>query len=642
MDVGREFRSDINGMRAWAVMAVVLYHFGVPGISGGFAGVDVFFVISGYLMCGIISSGLDRGDFSIWRFYLARARRIFPALIALCLAVLAVGWFLLMPEEYKDLGKHARESLTFSSNLRYFEEAGYFDVASREKWLLHTWSLSVEWQFYLLLPLLMLALSRFLPGRRALVWVLALLFVGSLALCLWRTAVAPTEAFYMIQARAWEMLAGALVFLVGRQNWSEGLRKALEGIGFALILTCLLLIDQQNVWPGGWAVLPVLGAALILLAARERSAWTGSYLAQWLGTRSYSIYLWHWPLVVALAYVERSTDPLWVVAAIALSLLLGQLSYWGVETPSRRALSRMSPKAAGLALVLILALVATLAQQVRRSGFPDRLPEAVGRIEAERENFNPRLEECLDPSKSCIYGQEPIRAVLIGDSHADAVVTALQAALPDGKGGVLFRGGSGCLIAFDSKAEVKRGYCDQLNVDIRKEHASYPPGVPIVMMGRTSEYVNGGVAESKRVDFAFASGGDVYGPEYLAAFGEHYTRTMCELASKHPLYIVRPTPEMGVDVPTLIGRSMLLGRDRQVSLPLDAYRKRHAFVWALQDEVAHKCGAKLLDPLPYLCSGDACGTLHDGLPIYRDTDHFTETGSRLLLPMFKKIFSDNR
>lgn len=131
----------------------------------------------------------------------------------------------------------------------------------------------------------------------------------------------------------------------------------------------------------------------------------------------------------------------------------------------------------------------------------------------------------------------------------------------------------------------------------------------------------------------------MYGPEYLAAFAEHYTRTMCELASKHPLYIVRPTPEMGVDVPTLIGRSMLLGRDRQVSLPLDAYRKRHAFVWALQDEVAHKCGAKLLDPLPYLCSGDACGTLHDGLPIYRDTDHFTETGNRLLLPMFRQVFA---
>ena len=146
------------------MVAVVLYHFGVAGIGGGFAGVDIFFVISGYLMCGIICGGLERDDFSVWRFYLARARRIFPALIVLCLVALVFGWFFLMPEEYKQLGKHARESLTFSSNLRYFDESGYFDVASREKWLLHTWSLSVEWQFYLILPLILMLQGKLLPG----------------------------------------------------------------------------------------------------------------------------------------------------------------------------------------------------------------------------------------------------------------------------------------------------------------------------------------------------------------------------------------------------------------------------------------------------------------------------------------------
>ena len=163
--VAQEFRQDINGLRAWAVMAVVLYHFGVAGISGGFAGVDVFFVISGYLMCGIIIGGIERNDFSVWRFYLARARRIFPALVVLCVVALIFGWFFLMPEEYKQLGKHARESLTFSSNLRYFDESGYFDVASQEKWLLHTWSLSVEWQFYLLLPLALMLVNMLFHKR---------------------------------------------------------------------------------------------------------------------------------------------------------------------------------------------------------------------------------------------------------------------------------------------------------------------------------------------------------------------------------------------------------------------------------------------------------------------------------------------
>ena len=213
----KSFRPDINGLRAWAVVAVVLYHFGVPGVSAGFAGVDVFFVISGYLMCSIIVTGLVRDDFSIWSFYLARAKRIFPALVVLCAVTLMIGWFLLMPREYQQLGRHARESLTFSSNLRYFHEAGYFDVASGEKWLLHTWSLSVEWQFYILLPLVLLLAWKFLPKRGVLIGTLVAIFACSLTWCLWRTPLAPNEAFYTIQARAWEMLAGGLVFMTGHQ-----------------------------------------------------------------------------------------------------------------------------------------------------------------------------------------------------------------------------------------------------------------------------------------------------------------------------------------------------------------------------------------------------------------------------------------
>ena len=149
----RAFRHDINGLRAWAVMAVVLYHFGVPGFAGGFVGVDVFFVISGFLMTSIIISGLEQGRFSLWSFYLARARRIIPALLVLCISLLVLGWFWLPSADYKMLGTHAATALAFVSNLKFWREAGYFDAASHEKWLLHTWSLSVEWQFYILLPL---------------------------------------------------------------------------------------------------------------------------------------------------------------------------------------------------------------------------------------------------------------------------------------------------------------------------------------------------------------------------------------------------------------------------------------------------------------------------------------------------------
>lgn len=635
----REFRLDINGLRAWAVMAVVLYHFGVAGIGGGFAGVDVFFVISGYLMCGIILGGLERDSFSIWRFYLARARRIWPALIVLCLVALAFGWFFLMPEEYKQLGKHARESLTFSSNLRYFDESGYFDVASQEKWLLHTWSLSVEWQFYLVLPLILMLAGRFLPGRRNAAILLAALFAISLGLCLWRTQVNPSEAFYMIQTRAWEMLAGALVFLVGRRGWSHGLRQVLELLGFALIIGTVLLLDKQSVWPGAWAVLPVAGAALVLLAARERSLWTASLPAQWLGTRSYSIYLWHWPLVVALAYLERLDDPLWVSVAVVASLLLGHLSYLLVEVPAQRGLAKLRAWQAGLALVLALALVAALAQQVRRSGLPDRLPESLALIEAERDNYNPRLKECLDPKAACIYGEEPVRAIIVGDSHADAVVTALQEALPGGEGGILFRGGSGCPIAFGLRSNEGKAYCEELNQALQSEHADLPAGVPIVMMGRTSEYLHGGQPVEIKPRFHFGKPHAQNSADYLAEFRERYVATMCSLAEHRPLYLVRPTPEMAVDVPTRLGRAMLLGQERHFSLPLADYHRRHAFVWAMQDEVVERCGARILDPLPYLCDEGVCASTDASRPIYRDADHFSEFGNRRLVPMFREVFT---
>ena len=165
------FRMDINGLRAWAVVAVVLYHFGVPGFSGGFSGVDVFFVISGFLMAGIVVGGLENQSFSIFGFYMARARRIIPALLVLVVFVLVGCAFILMPSDYQQVGRHARESVFFTSNLRYLSEAGYFDVVSSEKWLLHTWSLSVEWQFYLLYPLVLALFYRLFPSRRLLVWL---------------------------------------------------------------------------------------------------------------------------------------------------------------------------------------------------------------------------------------------------------------------------------------------------------------------------------------------------------------------------------------------------------------------------------------------------------------------------------------
>lgn len=200
------FRTDINGLRAWAVIAVIFYHFSIPGFGGGFVGVDIFFVISGYLMTRIIVLGMENEKFNLWTFYLSRARRIFPALLALCVSLLVFGWFYLSSVDYNELSKHVLTSILFISNIKFWREAGYFDAASHEKWLLHTWSLSVEWQFYLLLPLILITLWKLRPNVRLLTTVIGLGLLTSLVLSVLATSWKPSAAFYLLPTRAWEML----------------------------------------------------------------------------------------------------------------------------------------------------------------------------------------------------------------------------------------------------------------------------------------------------------------------------------------------------------------------------------------------------------------------------------------------------
>src|SRR5690606_4017278 len=212
------FRADINGLRAIAVIGVVLFHFSAALSPGGFAGVDVFFVISGFLMTGIIFSGVTKGSeknvksFSLLRFYKSRALRIVPALAVLCLFLLVFGWLFLIPLDYKELGKHAAGSIAFISNIVYWQEAGYFDSASHEKWLLHTWSLSVEWQFYILYPLVLLVLFQFLSIRLAKLFVLLGAVLG-FAFCVFATYKWADASYYLLPTRAWQMLAGGVAYL---------------------------------------------------------------------------------------------------------------------------------------------------------------------------------------------------------------------------------------------------------------------------------------------------------------------------------------------------------------------------------------------------------------------------------------------
>lgn len=328
------FVRDINGLRAIAVVAVVLFHFFPTLVPGGFVGVDVFFVISGYLMTKIILEQAEKGTFSIVHFYIRRAQRLAPALIAMVLIVMTCLWFFLYTVEYMNFAKHALSTLLLYSNFVYWQEAGYFTANAHENWLLHTWSLSAEWQFYLIYPLTIYPIFRFL-GAQGTRYLMVLGFVCSFSLSVFTALTAPDAAYFLLPTRAWQMLLGGLVFLFPLER-----RIAfLPLIGISLITYALFTVNATTPWPGLAALLPTVGAALILSSGVRESSLPQSRLMANIGLSSYSIYLWHWPINVALHNMAFDPGPLVLALGLVVSMGLGWLSYMYIEQLKTRLIA---------------------------------------------------------------------------------------------------------------------------------------------------------------------------------------------------------------------------------------------------------------------------------------------------------------
>jgi peptidoglycan/LPS O-acetylase OafA/YrhL len=643
------FRDDINGLRAWAVASVVLYHFGIPGFAGGFAGVDVFFVISGFLMTGIALRGLEQSSFSLIGFYLARARRIWPALIALCAVLLLLGWFVLLPSEYRPLATHVLASLAFISNSQYLGEAGYFDAASHEKWLLHTWSLSVEWQFYLLLPLLMLILWRIKPGRRTQGVALLVVFIVSLGLSIWETQIAPSRAFYLLHTRAWELVAGGLcLFLPTMQSLAW--RRRLETAGMLMIIVSVLGLDATTTWPGWPALLPVTGAMLVLMAHRQ-SPWTQLRIAHWLGTRSYSLYLWHWPAVVALFYLELQSDPLAIVLSMALVLALADASYRWIETPARGGKAGRTGTRIPIKRVVAFSSACAAALLIRQlDGLQDRFAPDVRAIAAQTQSMNARQRECHPnvgaSSPSCVYGGPVRKAIVLGDSHGDAMVTAVAQAVPEMQHGIVQWTYSACpfLPGFAATSSTLRfvkpdWHCEGFRSWVLAQLREVPADVPIVLVNRYTE-----LGES---DATYASRSVLYkwlheNPQHRrrADVARLITEQACALAKTHPVYLVRPVPEYRVSVPqALARRTVWRTQHEQVMASRAQYTKDFAWVNAAIDEAQAQCGVMPLDPTPHLCDAQWCYGSQEDRAFYYDDDHLSEHGNKRLVPMFATVFA---
>lgn len=408
--IGSQFRADINGLRAYAVVFVVLFHFNVFGFSAGYLGVDVFFVISGYLMTKIIVEKLEHNNFSFVDFYLSRIIRIYPALLFLVLVLTVLGLFVFIPEDLKNFAKDARYSLTFLSNNLFYEQSGdYFATSSHDKALLHTWSLAVEWQFYTLFPIILYTFKKLTKQTKYIGILLLILFSGSFLLSVKLTPENPIYAFFKLSTRAWELIAGGLVYFYFNQySLSSIKQRIIEYTGFGLLALSLIFLTKDTPWPGYAASLPVLGTVLILIANRQNSILTKPKFIQSLGSASYSIYLWHWPISFLLSYFLIQKNIINISFALLLSFVLGWLSYKHIE-PCRIHLNKINKKYVYLLFILSIAILYPFYKFLGKDGLENR-------ADAE---YLKRIEKIQMPMVSngwCFYNIKDDHSLTVGEN----------------------------------------------------------------------------------------------------------------------------------------------------------------------------------------------------------------------------------
>jgi len=639
-----QFRSDINGLRAYAVLPVVLFHFGIPGLQGGFVGVDVFFVISGFLMTSILLRKIDGNNLSILDFYKDRAKRIIPALLFLCSILLILGLFFLLPTELETLAKHITASLLFGSNIVYGTESGYFDRASHEKWLLHTWSLSAEWQFYILYPIALIIVLKLL-GRRYIGRFLILTTLLSLVLSVFLTNKSPTHSYFQLPTRAWEMLAGALVAMYA-VKFTENKAKILEITGLGLIIFSVIFVSESQPWPGYLALIPVVGAVFVLLASRTSSIFTSNYFVQFIGNISYSVYLWHWPLVVFLVYIEKSKVLSWQIAGIVSSIILGYLSYHFVEgyfrkkviiNDTRHTIFDDFFKNKVLLLLSATSIVSLLSLYIYfQEGFPHRVNELVRVADVETNNKSPLREKCFInqgvESPDCVFGnidKKQVDIVYIGDSHALALLSGFVKALPDKK--ILFRGYSSCPTILGLNI-LERVDCKEYNFLTLKELSKYPQA-KIVIVNLAPDF------SKPNLEFYFDKP-NVDRNTLKEQYKNAYIHTMCEFTKSNSVYVVKPVPVAdGINIPSKVARSLFWrGEADSFVINKSDYFRRTELSLNVMYMAEKSCGIHLLDPTEYLCNERFCKTNVDGRPLYYDSHHMSEFGNQQLIPMFEKAF----
>lgn len=650
-----KYREDIDALRGLAVLLVVIYHAFPEILPGGFIGVDVFFVISGYLITSIMLLSINRGDFSLKEFYARRVRRLFPALITVLLFVLGLGWLVLFPEEYQQLGTHVAKSVIFILNFELINEVGYFDVESHYKPLLHLWTLSVEEQYYLLWPLIILL---FLKINKHPGYLLSFLFIASLSANLYFSQGYTQEAYYHTLTRFWQLAAGSLlaVWLVnkqGSQNYFGG--KLTMWGGVILISLSAVFIDSHMIYPGYLAILPVVGAVMIIVANSRLKQYAGLVK---LGLISYPLYLWHWVLISFLyIYLGRKPETLALVVAVLLSLIFAYLTYKYIE--KLRYQKRVTPY-----LIAVLAIIGLTGFYVEhKKGLPDRQSmDSFKEVSVHFERTPAKDDLCVDYTNEVLEQQQSFdycRAsslekrkiiAIVGDSHAHVLFPGMSSLAKSYGYGTALLANSSCptLQGFEwgrnsREIEACKVKIEQVLTILEKDSRIEK----VIMATRGPVYIHGeveGLFTNESVDNSLALVKDP--KQTYDTYFEGFKNTLLRLEKTthvKEVFIKLENPELDFLPKEVTPRPydyFDTGTNRSY-MDRSLYLKRMS---VYRDSVFSLKFPKLviLDPVNALCDEEKCYSNIDNKFLYADDDHFSVYGSYFVSKFFEnQIFRNN-
>jgi len=632
------YRREIDGLRAVAVLPVILFHAGFTAFGGGFVGVDIFFVISGYLITSLLLADLRDGRFSLTDFYERRARRILPALFLVLAVTVPLAWLCLPAEAYKDFSQSLAAVAVFSSNFLFWHESGYFDSATELKPLLHTWSLAVEEQFYIVFPLLLAGLWR--VARHYVVPVLAVLLAISLGYAQWAAINTPTTAFYLLPARSWELLLGGLAACyLARQpqrNWPVAIREMAGAIGLGLIAYAIFSFSKATPFPGIPALVPTIGALLIIVFTDSKTL-AGKVLGhRWvvgIGLISYSAYLWHQPLFAFFRHSHLAGSGAMAFGLLSLLALgLGYLSWRFVETPFRR---KPGVSRHGIFLMAILGSTICLALGMAghvKQGFPGTAA-----------NPAPAQTKRLDQN-----------IIIIGDSHGDHLAPGLASITT---GSVENLTSPGCIPLrnvdrYDSR--FKPGDCaSKINGWLDSVIARDPDAL-LILSSMGPVYLDGETFRGKDparvtgLGVTLVTDPDIKDRYRVYEIGMHQTLKALSALRRTKVIVALDIPELGIDngcmntpktiqlghfvLPDMVAR---LNR-QQCAVPVGEYQARtQRYKQMVRQIVAAYPAVRLFDPTPAFCDAVSCKGFDARYGfLYRDIDHLSAAGSRYYAEAF--------